>query len=194
MESTDPRHLLVAVTKILDRLGISYLITGGIAVLVWGRPRFTADIDIVVELKAGDVPALSDALRGLAPDGYLDPAQMERAIAARGEFNFIDGASGVKVDFWILKEDDAFDRSRLGRRVAKEVLGERVHFSSPEDLILIKLLWYKTSPSSRQLEDAESVFKISGGMLDRAYLREWGARLGVEELLRPFLKQQDYKE
>lgn len=187
MEPIDPRHLLVEIAKILERLGVPYLVTGGIAVLVWGRPRFTADIDIVVELKAGQIAALAEAIRGLGSAGYLDSAQMERALAVEGEFNFIDGTTGVKVDFWILKGGDTFDRSRLGRRVTKEVLGQRVYFTSPEDLILIKLLWHKTSLSSRQLEDVESIFKFSGDELDRAYLREWGEHLGVWEHLRPLL-------
>ncbi len=50
MREADPRQLLVSITKTLKYLNIPYLVTGGIAVLVWGRPRFTADIDIVVEL------------------------------------------------------------------------------------------------------------------------------------------------
>ena len=46
MEQSDPKRLLIQVAKILERLNIPYFITGGIAVFVWGRPRFTADIDI----------------------------------------------------------------------------------------------------------------------------------------------------
>jgi hypothetical protein len=42
-----PRELLIEIAKILDKLKIPYLVTGGIAVLIWGRPRFTADIDII---------------------------------------------------------------------------------------------------------------------------------------------------
>lgn len=187
VDPVDPRHLLVKIARALERLGIPYLITGGIAVLVWGRPRFTADIDIVVELKADQTAAFADALHELGAAGYLDSVQMERARATEGEFNFIDGTTGVKVDFWMLKGSDAFDRSRLERRVAKEVLGQRVYFSSPEDLVLIKLLWYMAAPSSRQLEDVESIFRISGTDLDREYLRAWGERLGVQEHLRTFI-------
>ena len=55
MENQDPRHLLIKVVKILSKLNIPYLVTGGVAVLVWGRPRFTADIDLVVEIKREDL-------------------------------------------------------------------------------------------------------------------------------------------
>lgn len=63
MEQIDPRRLLIRITEILERLNLPYLITGGIAVLVWGRPRFTADIDIVVELKHQDIKKLKTALQ-----------------------------------------------------------------------------------------------------------------------------------
>ena len=42
--------LLKKIAEIFDELKIPYAITGGMAVSVWGRPRFTADIDIIVEL------------------------------------------------------------------------------------------------------------------------------------------------
>jgi len=51
MELIDPRQLLVKVAKVLDNLSIPYVVTGGMAVTIWGRVRFTADIDIVIELK-----------------------------------------------------------------------------------------------------------------------------------------------
>lgn len=182
MEKIDPRHLLIRVTGILDSLKIPYLVTGGIAVLIWGRPRFTADIDIVVELRRSHLKDLVKKLRDLGEDGYIDKISAEQALLSKGEFNFINGETGVKVDFWILR-NDLFDKSRLDRRIAKEILGKKVYFSSPEDLILIKLKWYKDSQSSRQLEDVESILKISGGELDMNYLKNWAARLGVSETL-----------
>lgn len=99
MQPTNPQELLVEIAKILDRLSISYLISGGMAVLVWGRPRFTADIDIIVELKKDHLHRLEMALRGLTKTAYLDREAMEWALAHQAEFNFIDGETGLKVDF-----------------------------------------------------------------------------------------------
>ena len=59
---------------------------------------------------------------------------------------------------------------------------ERLEKPSLEDLILAKLYWQQISPSSKQLEDVESVFKISGDKLDRKYLAKWVAKLGVRDL------------
>ncbi|MBI4708862.1 MAG: nucleotidyltransferase [Candidatus Portnoybacteria bacterium] len=183
MEQTDPRHLLVKIAKLLKKLRIPYLVTGGIAVLVWGRPRFTADIDIVVELEENNLKKLKEGLMKLGRSGYVDEELMRQALADRGEFNFIDGQTGVKVDFWLLKEKDFFDLSRFKRRVAKNILGEKIYFTSPEDLILIKAIWYRMSPMSRQLEDIESILKISGKRLDMKYLRKWTGKLGLSKIL-----------
>ncbi len=188
MAQTDPRQLLVNIAKILRRLKIPYIVTGGMAVLLWGRPRFTADIDIVIELKQGDIDALEKALKQLGKAGYIDKEAMRQALAASGEFNFIDAETGVKVDFWVLKEKDSFDRSRLKRRKAKDILDNKVYFSSPEDLILIKLKWYQESESIRHMEDVESILRISGKKLDKRYLQKWAKKLGVSEILNKLTK------
>lgn len=179
MEQTDPRELLKNVARIFEKLKLLYLVTGGMAVLVWGRPRFTADIDIVVEIKPPDVKWLVKALKELGKYGYIDEEMADDIVRRGGEFNFIDGTTGVKVDFWI-SDNGKFDLSRLKRRVAKEILGQKIYFISPEDLILSKLKWYKESRSNRHLEDAESVLKISGSDLDMGYLEKWVKILEVD--------------
>lgn len=187
MFQEDPKNLLVNIAKILKELKIPYIITGGMAVLVWGRPRFTADIDIVVELDQNKVDKLEKALMSLSDVGYFDKKAVQEAINSKNEFNFIDGNTGIKVDFWVLS-DDSFDLSRLKRRKIKKVLGENVYFSSPEDLILIKLKWYKKSSMSRQIEDVESILKISDKKIDFKYLKKWAKKLGVLEILNKAIK------
>jgi hypothetical protein len=181
----DPQQLLIKIAKILNGLGISYIVTGGIAVVVWGRPRFTADIDIVVELEETKIVEFSKALsRELT--GYLDEMSIRRALMQKGEFNFLETETGLKVDFWMLQEDP-FDRKRLERRIPKNFDGQTVYFTSPEDLILIKLKWYKESGSTRHLEDAEAVAKVSGDILDRKYLGDWSGKHSTKEFLETIL-------
>jgi len=178
MEQIDPRHLLIKVAKILEKLKIPYVVTGGMAVLIWGRPRFTADIDIAIEIKPAGVKDLVKALRDLGHAGYVDEEVANETVRVGGEFNFIDGTTGIKVDFWV-SINEIFDLSRFKRRVVKEILGQKIYFTSPEDLILSKLKWFKESGSNRHLEDAESVLKISGSELDMDYLKIWTEKLGV---------------
>jgi hypothetical protein len=89
----------------------------------------------------------------------------------------------VKVDFWAM-HPDAFDQSRLDRRVTKEILGRTVYFSSAEDLLLMKLRWYRQSGSMRNMEDARSIVDISGDALDWRYIDSWAVKLGVVDELR----------
>ncbi|MEK7482528.1 MAG: hypothetical protein AAB620_01925 [Patescibacteria group bacterium] len=187
MRRQNPKHILVVVAEILKELRIPYFITGGMAVLVWGRPRFTADIDIIVELKENDIAKLKMALQKLGQGGYIDAQMMREAMRTQGEFNFIDGESGLKVDFWILKNDE-FDCSRLQRRVSQKILGKKIYFASAEDLILSKLNWSKDSLSTRHLEDIDSIFKISGKKIDKMYLKSWALKLDLEKLLYQWIK------
>ena len=154
-----PTGLLVQIAKALDKLQIPYYITGGFAVSVWGRPRFTADIDLIVKMTKTDKAGLARELLKISPKGYVDEEQINTALARQGEFNFIDPETGMKVDFWVAK-DEEFERNCLKRVKIKDV-GYDVKFISPEDLIISKLIWYKASGSSRHLEDIESVIKIS---------------------------------
>lgn len=184
MDQTDPRELLKNIVRIFDRCRIPYLITGGMAVLIWGRPRFTADIDIVVEISPSGVDGLVNALKGLGKSGYIDRDVVRKIVKNGGEFNFIDGMTGVKVDFWI-SDNGGFDLSRFKRRIGREILGQKIYFTSPEDLILSKLKWYKESGSNRHLEDVESILKISEANLDMKYIKEWVKKL---DLLDEFMK------
>lgn len=186
MGKIDPRNLLVAIAEILEGLKIPYLVTGGIAVLVWGRPRFTADIDIIIKLKSRDVDKLEKALRAVGEAGYIDKEAIEEAISRRGEFNFIDGETGVKVDFWVVGED-SFSLLQLKRKIAKRILNQKVYFISPEDLILNKLKWYKQTQSDRHLEDIESIFKISSKKLDKKYLKQQARKLGFLKIINKYL-------
>ena len=171
MEEIDPRRLLIDVVGILERLDIPYAITGGMAVFVWARPRFTANIDIVVLLREEHITLLVEALGRLSEASYIDADMMRRALLCRGEFNFIDGGTGVKVDFFVIG-GRPFDESQLDRRVAQKILGRRIYFVSPEDLILSKLLRFQLGESAKQREDIESILNMQEN-LDWKYLKKW---------------------
>ena len=187
-ELTDPRQLLVVIAKLLKKLKVPYIITGGMAVFIWGRPRFTADIDIVVELKYEDIDVLERALMALGKSGYVDKNVMREALENSGEFNFIDGNTGVKVDFWVAKNSE-FDRNKFQRKKARKIMEEIVYFISPEDLILSKLKWHAIGESMRQLEDIESILKISGEKLDMRYIKKWARKLEVIDTFNEVVKR-----
>ena len=169
----EQEKLLRSIGRALGKLEIPYLITGGIAVVVWGRPRFTADIDVVIELLPKKANRLAGELEKIDKEIRVDRDQIYDALRRRGEFNFIHPASGLKVDFWLLK-DEPFDRERMRRRIIRRIANQTLYFSSPEDLILVKLMWHKESQSTRQLEDIESILRIQK-KLDMRYIKKWAA-------------------
>jgi len=176
--------LLVKIAKILNKLNIPYLITGGIAVTVWGRPRATFDIDVVVELKEPKAFFLLKSLKDFSKAGYVSEEAAKLALKERGEFNFIHPETGLKVDFWI-KKDTIFSESEFKRKILRKIGKEKIYFISPEDLILEKLLWYKQSLSTRQLEDIESVLKIS--KVDLKYIKKWASKQSTIRYLNKLL-------
>ena len=115
-------------------------------------------------------------------DVYVSEDAIKEALEHKGEFNFIDGETGAKVDFWTEKNSE-FDQIRFQRRKAEIIDRKKVYFISPEDLILTKLEWYQMSESTRQLEDIESILKISGNKLDMNYLRKWAEKLNCLDIL-----------
>ncbi|OGI28592.1 MAG: hypothetical protein A2420_00200 [Candidatus Moranbacteria bacterium RIFOXYC1_FULL_44_13] len=170
----------------LERLEIPYVVTGGVAVTVWGRPRFTADIDIAIEVSLFQSKELFRFLRKIDKRVYISEAAMNRAVSRKSEFNLIH-PDGVKVDFWVL-EDDIYARSRMKRKKIKRVWGQNISFISPEDLILSKLVWYKRGRSTRQLEDIESIIAIQKKM-DWKYIKRWAAIQSTEKFLKLVLKK-----
>jgi len=45
----------------LERLDLPYCVTGSVAASIYGEPRLTADIDVVILLRAADIAALKQA-------------------------------------------------------------------------------------------------------------------------------------
>ena len=110
---------------------------------------------------------------------------MREALETKGEFNFIHPQSQLKVDFWVVK--DSFNKQEIKRAIIKKIDGKKVSFVSPEDLILSKLLWYQLSESTRQLEDIESVFRIS--KVDMDYIKNTVKKQGTLGILEELLKK-----
>ena len=56
-----PYELLQKIIEVLDRLEISYLVTGSVAAMAYGEPRLTNDIDIVAGIDERHVAGLLEA-------------------------------------------------------------------------------------------------------------------------------------
>lgn len=169
------RHAVEA----FDRLGIRYFVTGSVAAIFYGEPRFTNDVDIVVELPFGRIHDLCAAFP--APEFYVSEESARRAVANSSQFNVIHPASGLKLDLMVA-ERSAFNTSRFSRsRVLGAIPGTSVFFASPEDIILKKLDYYREGHSEKHLRDIAGIYRVSGPELDDAYIQDWVGRLGLGE-------------
>jgi len=65
---------VVAIVRALNQAGAGYMIAGGLAVVAHGYVRFTADIDLLLDL---DPPSLERSLEALAGMGYRPRAPVE---------------------------------------------------------------------------------------------------------------------
>ena len=174
-------ELLRRVAAVLERLDIPYMVTGSAASSLWGEPRATHDIDLVVTLEEDAAPRLAGAFP--ADRYYLDAEPIREAVRLEGMFNLIDVDHGDKVDFWLLTAE-AWDVVRFDRRRRMPFDGFEIWVSSPEDTILAKLRWARLSGgSARQIQDAVGVFAVQRGALDQAYLDSWASHLEVTDLL-----------
>lgn len=175
------QDLLVHAVRTLEAAGVPYMITGSTASSIQGNPRTTHDIDIVVDLSPEAVPALLGAFP--PPRFYADEDAIRNAIATRFMFNILDGDTGDKLNFWILKPGD-FDRTAFNRRYRETTLGIQLALPQPEDTILRKLRWaQECGGSEKQMADCIGVYEVNYTNLDFDYLRRWAGHLGVSELL-----------
>ncbi len=172
---------LLRVLELLDGLGVRYVVGGSFASSAHGVPRSTNDADVVVDMSVSQAQGLAGQL---GAGFYSDVRMMEDALQRGTSFNVIHLSSNFKIDFFP-SGADPFRRSELTRRRAELIGQATVYFSSPEDIILAKLRWYRDGGevSERQWRDILGVIEVQGERLDRAHLRRWAFELQVEDLL-----------
>lgn len=95
--------LYVDIFQTLTRIDAPHMIIGAFAGIVYGIPRITFDIDIVVDLNDGHIDALASAYP--PPRFYADPEMMRHSIAMGVMFNIIDTDRAEEADFIPLSSD-----------------------------------------------------------------------------------------
>ncbi|MBC7226629.1 MAG: hypothetical protein H5T61_05290 [Thermoflexales bacterium] len=185
---SDVLKALVPIVEALEQLGVAYQIGGSVASSVYGVPRTTVDIDLVADLQPEHVEPLVALLQD---QYYISPEAVYEALRRRSSFNLIHLETMVKVDVFVLRPDP-YEQEAF-RRFRRDTLSSAREFSlsSPEDIILHKLAWFRMGGevSQRQWDDVVGVIRVQTSALDFAYLRQWAATLGLADLLERAIRE-----
>lgn len=180
------------VANILESIGISYLVGGSVASGIWGEMRYTQDIDFVADIPENQIQTLLDAF---SPRFYISEIAIQDAIKNGQSFNLIDNETGWKIDIFILTPDP-FQQSRFNskREISINEMGETLYFSSPEDTILQKLIWYTMTKkiSTQQWRDILGIIKLQAEELDFNYLQKWADFLKLSTDLQQALQESGF--
>lgn len=176
--------VLREVLFVLERLHIVYAVGGSWASSVYGIPRMTRDADVSVEPFPGKEKELAGAF---GEAYYVSLEAITQALRERSAFNIIHFATGFKVDIFV-QGDDPFARSMMQRRrlmSAPGTSGDSFVIVSAEDIVLLKLRWYRLGNeiSDVQWSDILGVLRGQAENLDHEYLAHWARELRVNDLL-----------
>jgi hypothetical protein len=156
--------LLARVASALERHAISYMVIGGQAVLIHGKPRFTGDIDITLGIdtdRSEQIFMISREL-SLTPRKYATMEFVRRNALLR----VMDEQTGIAVDFMF--SFLPYERQAIERAQSINIGQATVRFSTAEDTIIHKLF------AGRPLDtvDVKGIVNETK-VLDTTYIRKW---------------------
>jgi hypothetical protein len=165
----------------LNDAAIEYLISGSVAAMLYGEPRVTHDIDMIVFLQDQDAAQLATIFP--KAQFYVPPLPVileELRRERLGHFNLIHVESGLKADFYPAGRDNFhFWALRHARRYT--IGASTITVAPPEYVILRKLEYHREGGSEKHLRDIRSILAVSGDELDPVTLTDWANRLNLQE-------------
>jgi len=175
--------LLADLAAVLRALHLRWYVFGAQAAVLWGRPRFTGDVDVTVELSPENAMDLVEALRG---GGFrlLISRDVEGFVARTRVLPFVHTRSSVPLD--IVLAGPGLEEAFLDRAIAVPIGVVEIPFISPEDLIVTKVL----AGRDKDLGDIRGILDERRERLDLAQIRQTlqllEEGLGQSDLLRSF--------
>ncbi len=158
------RELLKKIAVVLDNLKIPYMIIGGQAVLLYGEPRLTKDIDITLGMGIDGIEKVKRAAQDLNFRILVDNPEdftMETMVLP-----VIDDKTGVRIDF--IFSFSMYEKQALKRSVDIEFDNIKVKFASCEDLIIHKII----AGRPRDIEDVKAIL-LKNPDYDIMYIESW---------------------
>lgn len=161
--------LFKRVVNLLENAKIGYLLIGGVAVGVWGKPRVTEDIDFIIFSSKNDIKRIKKVAENLGLEfKEIQHPQIPKTFLYRIHKGL------YHADFIIASTD--FEKTAFQRRVRVKIYGKDVYVPTKEDLILLKVI----PGRGIDIFDAENIVIRNKGKLDEEYLMKWSQKLSDE--------------
>ncbi len=158
------QRLLKKVSLQLKKDSIPYMVIGGQAVLLYGEPRLTKDIDITLGVGVRELNKLKETISSLGLKILVE--RDEEFVERNMVLPTLDEKSGIRVDF--IFSFSPYERQAIER--AKDIkLGRSlVRFASLEDVVIHKVI----AGRARDLEDIKSIL-LKNQKYDSDYIEKW---------------------
>lgn len=170
-------EVLRALLGVLPRFGDWYLF-GAQAVIAYGVPRLSADVDVTLRL----VPDVPDRLVGDMRAAGFEPRVPDADFVRRTRvLPFVHASTGMPLD--VVLAGPGLEDEFLARARVLDIGGLHVPTLEPGDLIIAKIL----AGRPKDVEDARGLLKARGGEIDQgrieSVLRLLEEALGQSDLL-----------
>lgn len=158
------RDLLKEIADALATEGARWYVFGAQAVIMWGRPRLTADLDVTVEIPIERAQAFARFMEENGFDARTD--DVAGFVGRTRVLPLVHRRSGIPVD--IVLAGPGLELEFLERAIPIAI-GDSfwVPFISPEDLVVTKML----AGRPKDLDDIDGVLRERMGELDLGRVR-----------------------
>ena len=175
-------NLFKIFTERFNRLKIAYVVTGSVASIIYGEPRITHDIDIVLVLPDIKVKEFIKAFP--VDELYIPPLEIiknEIKREIRGHCNIIHHETGFKADIYFAGENEL---PLWAIETAKEIpfFGSKIMVAPPEYVIIKKLEFYKEGKAQKHINYINAIIKNSKEFIDINLLNTLLAKYGLEKV------------
>lgn len=163
-------NLFQIFTEKLNALNVPYMVTGSVAAIVYGEPRLTHDIDLVLTLPSSRI----DAFCKLFPQEYFycPPPEILKAEIEkenRGHCNLVHHETGFKADIFFAGRD-SFMNWALQHVKTIDFLSTVLPLAPIEYVIIKKLEYFTEGQSPKHISDIQAILRNSADSIDKAFL------------------------
>jgi hypothetical protein len=178
-------ELACALIDACEVTGVDHMLTGALAHGMYGIPRSTKDVDVVVGACGGD--AISRVVSGLSGVVQFEKqVQFDALTWGKRLVGESLGSPPLRVELFELFDDPfVLSQFQRKRRLFSAQLQRETWLPTPEDVVVQKLRWGR----NKDLDDARDVLAVQGPeTLDIPYIEHWCALHGTLPKLREALE------